>query len=550
MAGLWNASPGNYGSFDASSIIGGSTSAGYYQQPMNLPYTQGRSLLATIPEFQLNPFAMEKAFVTKLSEGRANLLRVLSEVLMKKGGMPVKNVAGMLPVEITPNSRIYISAGAYTGTNSETTFKIRGNVTPIATAHPNGNINQKGDIARLDVGQFITLMFSWTNQGRTAAPVYSANPGHNNAVKASIMPEICKITSINYDTSEITVSRNWAGSARTSTPSAPATVTVLADTATIEATPGTYYPSQTVGGAGFVLQKNAFFIPMAKSLQEDEIEGKGFHTSMTWRNYSLQRHGRMFGDGTLSRVIAQNMGIEPQGTQQRRNAIEQYLADWDHTLLFGGKSTSFDNELGYWSGTTDGILTDIPASHYIALKGPEWSNITASAQKMNSFSPEVFNYIMSGKSLIGSQEKWLLVGEGFHLALTTMFNKITTAVSQIVSEWKVVGTRFMTSNGLTINIIPSDTMSLKGMRNFGILIDPQYFQPLYLQGYPVMDIMEMVSNNPLKSEGFVHGIKGAVNLNPDAHWVFQLIPEYNEDGSANTFFADTANLKITGTVLG
>jgi len=540
MAGLWNASPGNYGSFDASSIIGGSTSAGYYQQPMNLPYTQGRSLLATIPEFQLNPFAMEKAFVTKLSEGRANLLRVLSEVLMKKGGMPVKNVAGMLPVEITPNSRIYISAGAYTGTNSETTFKIRGNVTPIATAHQNGNINQKGDIARLDVGQFITLMFSWVTPSRGSAPAYSPNPGHHADTKTATVPEICKITSINYDTSEITVSRNWAGSARTSTPTAPGTLTIVADS-------GTGVPSTSLGGTGTILQKHAFLIPMAKSLQEDEIEGKGFHTSMTWRNYSLQRHGRMFGDGTLSRVIAQNMGIEPQGTQQRRNAIEQYLADWDYTLLFGGKSTTFETELGYWSGTTDGILTDIPASHYIALKGPKWSDITGSSANMMSFSPEVFNYVMSGKSLIGSQEKWLLVGEGFHLALTTMFNRITTAVSQIVSEWKVVGTRFMTSNGLTINIIPSDTMSLNGMRNFGILIDPQYFQPLYLQGYPVMDIMEMVSNNPLKSEGFVHGIKGAVNLNPDAHWVFQLIPELNEDGVTNSFYS---SVSLTGTVLG
>lgn len=540
MADLWNASPGSYGSFSASDIIGGSSSAGYYQKPMNLPWTQGRSLLATIPEFQLNPFAMEKAFVTRISEGRANLLRVLSETLMKKGGMPVKNVAGMLPVEITPNSRIYLDTGAYTGTNSVTTFKIRGNVTPIATAHPNGNINQKGDIARLDVGQFITLMFSWVTPARSSAPAYSPNPGHHADTKTATVPEICKITAINYDTSEITVSRNWAGSKRTSTPSAPGTVTILADT-------GTGVPSTSLGGTGSILQKHAFIIPMAKSLQEDEIEGKGFHTSMTWRNYSLQRHGRMFGDGTLSKVIANNLGIEPQGVQQRRNAIEQYLLDWDYTLLFGGQSTSFDNELGYWSGTTDGILTDIPASHYIAIKGPKWSDITGSTANMMSFSPEVFNYIMSGKSLIGSQEKWLLVGEGFYLALTTMFNRITTAVSQIVSEWKVVGARFMTSNGLTINIIPSDTMSLNGLRNHGILIDPQYFQPLYLQGYPVMDVREMVSNNPLKSEGFVHGIKGAVNLNPDAHWVFQLIPEKNEDEVTNSFYSSVA---LTGTVLG
>ncbi len=546
---LWNPTPGNYGSFDASSIIGGSTSAGYYQQPMNLPWTQGRSLLATIPQFQLNPFAMEKAFVTKISEGRANLLRVLSDILMKNGGKSVKNVAGALPVEIKPNSRIYIQTGSYTVSNNETTFKIRGNVRPIDTAHPNGNINQKGDIARLDVGQFIVLMFSWTNPARTAGPVYASNPGHNTTVKANTIPEICKITAINYDTSEITVSRNWAGSKRTSTPTAPGTLGIVADGSTIEATPGIYYPSQSLGGAGFVLQKHAFFIPMAKSVQEDEVEGKGFHTSFTWRNYSLQRHTRMFGDGTLSRVIANNMGIEPQGTQQRRNAIEQYLLDWDYTLLFGGQSTSFDPELGYWSGTTDGVLTDIPASHYIALKGPKWSDITASSANMMSFSPDIFNYVMSGKSLIGSQEKYLLVGEGFHLALTTMFNKLTTAVPNIVSEWKVVGQRFMTSNGLTINIVPSDTMTLNGLRNHAILFDPMYFQPLYLQGYPVMDVQEMVSNNPLKSEGFVHGMKGAVNLNPDAHWVFEMIPERNEDGSENQTWKNN-DVSLTGTVLG
>ena len=89
-------------------------------------------------------------------------------------------------------------------------------------------------------------------------------------------------------------------------------------------------------------------------------------------------------------------------------------------------------------------------------------------------------------------------------------------------------------------------MTLNGLRNHAILFDPMYFQPLYLQGYPVMDVQEMVSNNPLKSEGFVHGIKGAVNLNPDAHWVFVLTPEKNEDGTTNSFYS---SVSITGTSL-
>lgn len=536
MADLYTGLPTNYGGFDPSTLVGGSGSAGYYQKPMNLPYFNGRSILATIPEYQRNPLQLEKDILIKISEGRLSMMRTLLEFAEKNGAITVNDVRFRLPVEIVPNQRFYLKAGAYTGTGNVSTFTIDGNQTKIKTAHPDGNIKQVGDIARLELGQFIMLMFSWVPPARNESTRYGSR-----AFIAAPVPELCKITAIDYANSKITVQRNWAGEKRTTAPTAPNTLTVVANSASAVL-------STTAGSVGTVQIKNAFFLPLAKSMQEDEIDTKIFNSSGTWTHGMVQRHLRGWGEQHLSEVISRNLGLPSKGAQTKKNAIEAFYKEWEWTSLFGEKSESYDPETGFWSGTTDGLLTNIPIEHYINILDIDYTSSSGVAvvpyqstgKSMGSFHPQIFNKMLEEKGYIGSQEKILLCGGSFHSSFSTMINTMTQNLPDIKSEWRVEGKRFMSSNGLSINVVPSDVLSLNGMSNTGILLDPAFFKVVNLKGYST-DMYELANENPLKKNGFIHAIKGFIDLNPDAHWVFNT--------HANTA-ANIASIAVTGTPAG
>ena len=541
MSDLYNATPSQFGGF-TSPVPGGSTNKGYYQQPMNLPFYQGRSILATIPEYQRNPLMLERDLLFKVSEGRANFMKILLESVEMGGGYEVNDVRYRMPIEAEPVPRIYLdaqtAAAGAVDSNGHATFKIRGNTTPISTAMPGGNPKQVGDIARLEVGQFLMCMFSYVEPRRTdvtktdagadstAVVNYQPNPTQHSPV-----PEIWKIVGIDYAKSKITVQRNWAGEQRTSftysTTTIPS-VQILGATDTTAAVWG-------AGAGRKVPAKQAFVIPMPKSMKEDEIDAKVKNYSNTWQHGIMQRHLLAWGSQYMSEVISQNLGIESPLVRSKRQAIKDFYDHWEWWALFGEKSEVYDTETGYWSGTTDGLLANIPKSHYLALKGIDYSaGFTAgSSSNLGSFHPLIFNKIMEGKGYIGSQKKVLVCGDAFHTAFTTMINFMTQNVPDIKSEWKVEGKVFRTSGGLEIEVVPSDKMSLNGMNQAAVLYDKDTFRTVKLKGYPGADIYEINNENPLKRNGFIHGVKSFIDRNPDANWVFTVVEKTKNDGSSN-----------------
>jgi len=526
MSELYNATPGSFGGF-TSPVPGGSSSKGFYQQPMNLPFYQGRSLLASIPEYQRNPLLLEKDLMYKISEGRNNLMKILFDSLEMNGGVEVSDVRFRLPIEIDPVQRIYLAVQSTVGTGTTITVKLKSNNTPVATAKTGGRPNQVGDIARLEVGQFVMSMFSWTAPGRTTDVSYSPN-----ALSAKPVPEIWKIMSIDYKKATITVERNWAGEQRTSEPSAYTAFTV-ASTGSWSATP----PA--------VAEKYAFIIPMAKSMKEDEIDAKIRNYSGTWAYGLLQRHLLAWGGQMFSETISKNMGIESPMVKSKRQALKDFIDHWEWTALFGEKSESFDPETSYWSGTTDGLLANIPKSHWLGIKGINYAaGFTAgSSTNLGSFHPLIFNKLMEAKGYMGSQTKNLVCGSAFYTAFTTMINFMTQNVPDIKSSWQVTGKSFTTSDGLTINVSPSDKMTLNGMSHSAILFDPQAFKSIKLRNYPSTDIVDDLKNeNPLKQNGFIHGVKGWIDLNPDSHWVFTVVENTLADGTANSTAYDAAEV--------
>ncbi len=530
MADLYKARPEQFGGF--TTPYPGSSSAGYYQQSLNLPYTLGRSILAVIPEYQRNPFQFEKDMaVTVIAEGRANMMRIILEQLEKGDGFTVNDVRYRFPIEVEPQRRIYLAPQTVQPVNSKgvTKIKIESNRNKIATAHPDGNIKQVGDIARLEVGQYILLMFSWVEPRRTNAVSGSStvyyNPGaHPNAP----VPEIAKIIDIDYENSTITIVRNWAGDRRTNFTYSAAKVPGFEVISTGSAVWG-------VTGAK-VPQKFAFIIPMAKAMKEDEIDAKIRTYTGTWADGVLQRSLFAFGSQNFAEVISKNLGLPSPMARTREQAIKDFFDTWEYTAIFGEASENFDPETGYWIGTTDGILAKIPKSHYIAIKGIDWSAgfNSGNYNSFGTFNVYVFNKFLQGKAYYGSETKTLVCGADFYTSFVTMINFMTQNVPDIKSEWQVTGKRFVTSDGLTVNVIPSDAMTLNGMSNMAILYDSQYFKPVRLNNYPTMDLITVNNENPLKMNGFVHGVKGFIDLNPDAHWVFTVVDKKLPDGTDNS----------------
>lgn len=487
-----------------------SSSYGYVNKFQNLPASIGRSKVRDIPEYARNPFLLASDMVSRIEEGRQNMMKVLYEYAAKNGVITRPDVKFRFPIEIVPHGRFYIKAGTYTTTSNIVTFSLN-DVSPKPYSIPNGskgNSNDVGEIAKIEAGQFLMLMFSFTNVGRSAAPLIGE-------LASRPLPELCKVLSVDYAKNKITVERNWAGSQRTTAVAATQAIKVVANTSA----DSLVYP--TSGKEDTIREMDAFFLLMPRAMKEDEIDAKVFSTKKTWGWGTMQRTLRAWGAGHLQEVLNINLGNGSQYAKNKKEAIDQYWKEIELSSIFGEEAEGWDPETGDWWGMTNGLLAKIPASHYVGIKPLDWSKVGTSSQDWGTFHPQIFNKFLSNKAYFGSQTKVLLCGEDFHSMFSTMINSMTQNIPNIVSEWHVSGKRFSNSNGLTIDVVPSDTFSLNGFQKKAILFDPSAFRLINLAGYPT-DIIELNNENPLKKNGFIHGVHGFFDFNPDAHWVFTL----------------------------
>lgn len=491
--------------FDKPGDVGGFNrplaTAGYYNFSQNLSWYQGRSTIASIPEYMRNPGLLIQDLMVNIQEGRSNMMRLLYEEAQRGGIIYAPDVKFRYRVNVKPHDRIYLAQGSYTVSNMVTEFKLSDYTRPNQS-YPtsSGNPRVVGDIARLQEGDFILLMFSWCDKNRVLQP--RVGEAYDKPV-----PEIAKVISVDLANNSFKALRNWAGSQRQTAPVAPPTLTVVANSAT---------PTTNQ-----IRQKDAFFMLLPNSVPEDEIDQKVMNYTVTFEEGIMQRVVRAWGGRRMSEIINRNLGNPSPVVQSKQIAIEQFFKQWELAALWGEKNEGFDENYE-WYGFTDGLLTGLPKEHYVGLVPINYSLLRTRPEKaFGSFDFPIFNKILEDKGYIGSQRKILLCGANFHTNVTTMFNYMTQNIPNIVSEWKVVGNRFQSSNGLTVDIVPSDTMSLNGMTNKGILYDPETFKIVQLQNYPT-DIVEIANENPLKSNGFIHGVQAFVNLNPDSTWVFTI----------------------------
>lgn len=499
----YNATPSTTGGFDVTR----SGSDGYYNFSQGLPFYQGRSRIASIPEYLRDPGLLGQDLLMKIEEGKSQFAKVLFEYAAKNGKITKPDVKYRWRVEVMPHPRFYLKTGstipAPTAAGGwQNTFTLDSYTRPTQSYPTStGNPGVVGNIARLQAGDYVLIMWSWLAPGRTGAPVNTENYSHP-------LPEIGKIISVDYAANSCVVERNWAGAQRTATRTASPATTVVADSA-----------AHTTAN---IKHKEAFFMLLPNSMKEDEIDQKTYNLTQTWAEGLMQRSVRAWGGGHFADVINRNLGLGSPMARSREQAIKDFYSQMELASIFGEKAEGFDQETGDWWGLTDGLLTNIPAGHNIGLVPMNYGYIRSTSQyAWGSFDIPIFNKILEDKGYFGSSNKIMLCGNESYTAFTTMINYMTQNIPDIKSEWRVEGKRFRSSGGLTVDFIQSDVMSLNGLNNKMIMIDPSAFRLVELQNYPI-DIIEIQNENPLKQNGFIHGVYSFMDLNPDAHWVFTI----------------------------
>lgn len=511
----YSTTPSQEGAFD----FGRTGSAGYYNFSQGIPWYHGRSQIATIPEWQRNPWMLQNDLVMNIQEGRNQFSKILYQYAEANGRVEMPDVKFRWRVNITPHKRIYLKQQSVVSTDRVSTFKLTDFTRPTQS-YPTATGNPKvvGQIAQLQAGDYLLVMFSWLAKDRTGSVSYKES-------YSAVVPEICRVISVDYSANSITVERNWAGAQRTTSGSNPATFTVVANS--------TASPTSTQ-----IRERDAFFIILPRAMKEDEIDAKVHGMSQTWAEGLMQRSLEAWGAGYFQEIINRNLGLGSKIATNKQEAITRYYDKAEIGALFGEKAEGFDPETGDWWGMTDGLLTNIPKEHYIGLvpmRIQYFRDSSMSKYAYGSFDIPVFNKILEDKGYFGSETKLIVCGQKFYTAVSTMINQMTQNIPTIVDSWGVRAISFNSSGGLNVKFILSDVMTLNGFNNKAIMVDPSAFRVVGLKGYPT-DIIEIANENPLKSNGFIHGVYAYVDMNPDAHWVFTL-----DDNLASTTGATFAN---------
>lgn len=468
--------------FDVTTVGGfnlpAASKTGYSQVSQNIPYFPGPTRIDSIPAFQ-REYNLRDALVMRIKEGRDNMSKMLLADARRNGAYVVNDVHHRWPVDINQHGRFYLAVQSIAA----------GQVTTIQLANTD-------DSGRLQAGDIVALMGSYVTKSRTVAPVYVKSA-------TALLPELMKITAVNYTTGVVTVIRNFAPEAATQV--AAGALAIVASGAT----------------TGQANAADCFMIKIGNAMAEGKDDQKIWTRKTTFDYNVCQYVLRKWGATDIEQNVAKVYGTDSLNTLQKNkmDALEAFYDELEWLALFGtrGEGSSADNR---WIGTAGGILEIIPTEHYELHMAPDY----ASATKMGMFTVKKFNKQYENKFFYGSQTKVLLCGQNYHTAFSMMINNQTQAVPVVLNSWGVEGYSFKTSSGGTIIVVPSDKLSLNGMSDYAILVDMEYFRYGHLKNMDINVIPKLNSENPHEETGEVFGVITFYRGNPYAHWLFCLTP--------------------------
>jgi len=440
-----------------------------------ITYYQGQPVVDNIP-VAFREYDRRTAMLTKISEGRANLLRLLWEYARRSGAFVARDVETRWGIEYGRLAKIFFS---HDSTNSSGTLHDIFRVT-----------NAEG--RRLQPGDILNNMGFWVKYdattGRTTA--IASGEGIRSKTSTYFLPEQIKVLENYGDDSysagytNIKVRRNFGGTAPTG----------HADLAVDLSSPSPAYATEV--GVPF-LWKAGNSIPEGRDDQWTYTDVDTYdynYCQIVMRKWSATET-----EQNVDRFFTKEKTFQRNG----RRALEEFAKELDSIATFGTRKTETENGRRKWY--TGGILEFIPSANVVP-----YSDTLFQTKNFNEQLKDMFYY--------GSQTKIVMAGADFYTKFSNMIdNKIILPAA--TNGWGVELTRFNATNGGTLLFAPSDTLSLHGMSDYAIVIDPAHFQYGHLQN---MDIktLNVETVNPHEMEAEIYGQITFKRTNPQAHWLF------------------------------
>jgi hypothetical protein len=445
--------------------------------PYTIDYYSGQPVVDVIPSIS-REYDRRTAMLTKISEGRAPLMRLLLNYAKSNGSFVATDTKPMWGIEHERLQRMYFVADSTSTSGSKNDLLYVSN----------------DDGARLQTEDILNLMGFWVKQdsstGRTPKNATGEDMNLRTPSTGYVLPEQVKILE-NYGPDsgsasgqcKIRVRRNHGGSMPTGH------ADMLVDIAG-----GTW--AGNIGDQPF-LWKALNSIPEGRDDQlvySDVDETDYNYCQIVMRKWSATET-----EQNVNRFFTNEKTFQRNG----RRALDEFFKEMDAMATFGTRKTEVVNGRRKWYA--GGILEYIPTSNYIGYND-------------TLFQTANFNTQIKDMFYFGAQTKLVLAGADFYTKFSNMIdNKIILNGS--TNGWGLDLVEFRATNGGRLLFAPSDTMSLHGMSDYAIVLDPAHFKYGHLQN---MDIKTLTVNqtNPHEMEAEIYGQVTFKRTNPKAHWLF------------------------------
>lgn len=442
----------------------------------DISYYAGQPTVDVIPGIS-REYDRRTAMLTKISEGRAPLMRLLLNYAKGKGAYVATDTKSMWGIEHSRLQRIYI------GLDSTSTSGTKHDLLYVS--------NSEG--ARLQAEDIMNLMGFWTKMDSSTGRTMAAATGEDANLRAVstgyVLPEQIKILE-NYGEdsggtgyTKIRVRRNHGG----------AEPTGHADLL-VDAVGGTW--AGQIGDTPY-LWKALNSIPEGRD--DQLVYSDTDETDYNYAQIVMRKWAATETEQNVNRFFTSEKTFQRNG----RRALEEFFKELDVMATFGTRKTEVVNGRRKWFA--GGIAEYIPSDNYIG-----YTDSLFNTANFNTAIKDMFYY--------GAQTKIVLAGADFYTKFSNMIdNKIILPAA--VNGWGVELTKYQASNGGTLLFAPSDTMSLHGMSDYAMVIDPEHFQYGHLQGMDIKSIT-VPQTNPHEMEAEIYGQVTFKRTNPNAHWMF------------------------------
>lgn len=436
----------------------------------NISYFSAPNVVDQIPS-SFRIYDRRTGMLTKISEGRANLMRLLLNYAKSNGAYVATDVETRWGLEYERLARIYFAA------DSTSTSGSKNDIIYVSNS----------EARRLQAGDVLNLMGFWVSPSRGLA---NASGASLNVKSSSYpMPEQIKILE-NYG--------EGSGTASTNTK-----LRVRRNFGGIEPTGDAAMLVDIAGGTWSAPITEPFLWKAGNSIAEG-LDDQLTYSDVDEYDYNycqivMRKWSATETEQNVNRFFTSEKTFQRNG----RRALEEFFKELDVIALFGSRRTEVENGRRKWY--TGGIHEFIPAANH-----KNYNDSLFQTKNFNNELKDMFYY--------GSQQKLMVTGADFYTDFSNMIdNKIILPAA--TNSWGLELIRFNATNGGSLLLAPSDTLSLHGMSDYAYVIDPSHFQYGHLQNMDIKTIT-VPQVNPHAMEAEIYGQITFKRTNPNAHWVF------------------------------